>query len=550
MTEDKITIPSTPTVKQTSETSLVFSPLMKGRHRIFSDYEKVDKDNVVQVLNDTLPMYKVNASEIQYLWDYYRGQQPILKREKEIRPQINHQIVVNHAQEIVAFKIGYQLAEPLQYTSRSYESEKKDDKPESQNGLLVSIPSQMDEENDELEQINELNTLMFAEDKASCDRDLFEWMCVCGVGYRMIEADTADDYEDGGAPFEIYTLDPRFTYVVYSSAYHHKQIMSVWIGKDPATDKLIYNVYTDEKLFRIIDNEIVNGEGEGHTYGHNPIIEYKLNNARIGVFEPVLPLLDAINEIECNRLDGIAQSVQSLMKFVNCDIDEATFQAMVELGAVKVTTSEGVQSDVDIIKNDIDQTQTQVTKDDLYQAIVNICGIPNRNGTSGSSSDTGAAVLLRDGWTLAESHAKSYELQFKRSERDMLRVVLAICKQSKETNIDLRIRDIELAFNRRNYENLLTKVQSLTTMLNCNQIHPKLAFQMCNLFTDPEAAYLLSKEYVDERKEENPFNQLPPGMDNAQNGPSEDIEEEPKEGSQTNTPQPAQGDSGTPVPSA
>ena len=162
--------------------------LFKGRHRIFSDYEKIDADNVVAALNDTLPMHSVNAAEVQYLWDYYRGQQPILKREKEVRPEINNKIVVNHAQEIVAFKIGYQLAEPLQYTCRNYNSDSDD------------------VEGDDLKQINELNTLMFAEDKASCDRDLFEWMCVCGLGYRMTESDTEDDREDGGAPFELYTL--------------------------------------------------------------------------------------------------------------------------------------------------------------------------------------------------------------------------------------------------------------------------------------------------------------------------------------------------------
>lgn len=497
--------------------------LFKGRHRIFSDYEKIDADNVVAALNDTLPMHSVNAAEVQYLWDYYRGQQPILKREKEVRPEINNKIVVNHAQEIVAFKIGYQLAEPLQYTCRNYNSDSDD------------------VEGDDLKQINELNTLMFAEDKASCDRDLFEWMCVCGLGYRMTESDTEDDREDGGAPFELYTLDPRVTYVVYSSAYHHRQIMSVWIGKEAITEKVIYNVYTDEVLYVICDGKII--DTKPHTYKHNPIVEYKLNNARMGVFEPVLPLLDAINAVESNRLDGIEQTVQALMKFVNCDIDEATFKAMVELGAVKVTTTEGVQSDVDIIKNDLDQTQTQVTKDDLYQAIVNICGMPNRNGTSGSSSDTGAAVLLRDGWTLAESHAKSYELQFKRSERDMLRVVLEICRQSSDTRIDLRIRDIELAFNRRNYENILTKAQVLTTMLKSNQIHPELAFQACGMFTDPEAAYYQSKQYADEKAEkaEKQFQFAPVATGE---------EDDPKVGSQAGAPELEEGDDAAAAASA
>lgn len=503
------------------------SPLYKGRHRIYSDYEKVEATNVVAALNDTLSTFGVNAAEVQFLWDYYRGKQPILNREKEVRPEINNKIVVNHAQEIVAFKIGYQLAEPLQYTCRNYDNDSDD------------------VEGNDLKQINELNTLMFAEDKASCDRDLFEWMCVCGIGFRMVESDTEDDWEDGGAPFEIYTLDPRNTYVVYSSAYHHRQLMSVWVGKDSVTEETIYNVYTDEKLFRIKGNQIVNGNGvgESHTYGRNPIIEYKLNNARMGVFEPVLPLLDAINAVESNRLDGIEQTVQALMKFVNCDIDEATFKAMVELGAVKVTTTEGVQSDVDIIKNDLDQTQTQVTKDDLYQAVVNICGMPNRNGTSGSSSDTGAAVLLRDGWTLAESHAKSYELQFKRSERDMLRVVLAICKQSNETEIDLRIRDIELAFNRRNYENILTKAQVLTTMLKEGKIHPELAFQACGMFTDPEAAYYQSKQYADEKAQNQPqFAPVVAGDDG--------NEGDPKVGSQAGTPELEEGDDAANVASA
>lgn len=532
MSEQEITLPDKSAIKVTPADK---SPLLKGRTRIFANYDVVNEDNVVEALNYTLPFHHKNAADTQFLWDYYRGQQPILNREKEVRPEINNKIVENHAQEIVAFKIGYQLAEPLQYTCRNYETEGKQE-------------SSNEAEGDELIQINELNTLMFAEDKASCDRDLFEWLCVNGVGYRMIEADTEEDYEDGGAPFEIYTLDPHVTYVVYSSSYHHKPIMAVWIGCSN-DDKLIYNVYTKDTLYVIKDGKIA--DSKAHTYKHIPIVEYKLNNARMGVFEPVLPLLDAINVVESNRLDGIEQTVQALIKFINCDIDEVTFKAMLELGAVKVSTTEGVQSDVDVIKNDLDQSQTQVTKDDLYQAVVNICGMPNRNGTSGSSSDTGAAVLLRDGWTLAESHAKSYELQFKRSERDMLRVVLSICRQSSDTDIDLRIRDIELAFNRRNYENILTKSQVLTTMLDSGKIHPELAFQTCGLFTDPEAAYYLSKRYVEEMecKNQEMFQQIS-GQTQAEEGEEDNGENGPKEGSQAATPQPAQGDSGTPIPSA
>lgn len=459
------------------------STVYKGRIPIYTDYEEVTDENVMTILNESLPIFGINATQIRYLWNYYKGEQPILQREKEVRPEINNKIVENHAQEIVAFKLGYQLGEPLQYTCRTYEGESDDDaKPKR------------------LKDINELNTLMFAEDKESCDRDLFEWMCVGGVGYRMVESDSPEDIEEGGAPFEIYTLDPRNTFIIRSSAYHKKPVMAVWVGRNVDTKADIYNVYTETTYYRIENGEIT--DKQRHAYNGIPIIEYRLNNALMGVFEPVLPLLDAINAVESNRLDGIEQTVQALMKFINCDIDEETFLNMLKLGAIKITSMEGVQGDVDVIRNDLDQTSTQVTKEDLYQAIVNICGMPNRNGQGGSTSDTGAAVLLRDGWTLAESHAKSYELQFKRSERDFLRVVLGICELSSSTDIDLRIRDIELAFNRRNYENNLVKSQVLTTMLAESKVHPQLAFQYCGLFTDPDAAYMQSKEWWEKHQEE------------------------------------------------
>lgn len=453
--------------------------VMFGRRKLVTDYAEVDETCVIDALNEVLPAHRVNAAEIGYLWRYYKGQQPILDREKDVRPEINNATAENHAQEIVAFKTGYQLAEPLQYTCRKGDDEGYQKR---------------------LQQVKELNTLMFAEDKAACDRDLFEWMCVGGVGYRFIEADRECDTEDGGAPWELFALDPRKSGVAYPASYHSHPVFAFIEGRMPKTHEPVYTVFTDKLMLVVTGNKVVNCEP--HTYGHVPIVEYRLNNARMGVFEPVLPLLDAINTIESNRLDGIEQTVQALMKFINVDITASDFIDMLKLGGIKLeTTKEGAKSDVEVLKNDLDQTQTQVTKDDIYQAVLNICGMPSRASGS-TTADTGAAVILRDGWTAAESHAKSYELQFQRAEREALRVVLSICRQSKDTDIDLRIRDIELMFNRRNYENILAKSQVLTTMLKCSGIHPSLAFQSCGMFTDPDAAYAMSAEWAEKRGEE------------------------------------------------
>ncbi|WP_165170681.1 phage portal protein [Adlercreutzia sp. ZJ242] len=501
----------------------------KGRKVIYSDCELVDERNVVDVLQESLAAHAFNAAQIGYLWRYYKGVQPILWREKEVRPEIKNDVVENHAQEIVAFKIGYQLAEPLQYTCRM-QGGKADDG--EANG----------EYEDTLADVNELNTLMFAEDKASHDRDLFEWMCVCGLGYRMCEVDSEYDAEEGDAPFDLYVLDPRDTFVVRSSRYHHRMLMSVLISHDFDEGKTIYTVYTNSGYFEIVDGRIV--DSKPHTYRANPVVEYRLNNARMGVFEPVLPLLDAINKVESNRLDDIEQIVQALMVFKDCDISGDDYDEMREKGAVKIRSLDpSVKAAIEMLNNPLDQIGTQTVKEDLYQSVVNICGMPNRNGQGGSTSDTGAAVLLRDGWTLAESHAKSYELQFKRSERDFLRVAMSVCRQSKDCDLDLRIRDIELAFNRRNYENIMAKAQVLTTMLGTGKIHPQLAFQACGLFTDPDAAYKQSCEYAES-------NDVGVGEAALAVARSQAVEQGSQRGSQATVPEPDDGSSAANAASA
>lgn len=63
-----------------------------------------------------------NQADIDYLYRYYRGDQPILYREKEVRPEINNMVVENRANEIVSFKTGYLVGEPVQYVSRGGDS--------------------------------------------------------------------------------------------------------------------------------------------------------------------------------------------------------------------------------------------------------------------------------------------------------------------------------------------------------------------------------------------------------------------------------------------
>ena len=69
------------------------------------------------------------------------------------------------------------------------------------------------------------------------------------------------------------------------------------------------------------------------------------------------------------------------------------------------------------------------------------------------------------------------------------------CCEPPGVEMGLKLVNIESKFTRRNYDNIQTKSQVLTTMLDNPRIHPELAFTHCGLFLDPESAYLQSKDW-------------------------------------------------------
>ena len=441
-----------------------------GRKVIYTDVAEITESNVVEVLRKAYTVHLKNKIRMEYLYSYYKGNQPVLGRKKEVRPEICNRVVENRANEIVSFKVGYLMGEPIQYVSRG------DDK-------------------EVAESVTRLNDYVSAEDKASKDKELAEWWHICGTAYRMVLPDDTDEREEDEAPFEIYTLDPRYSFVIRFNGLGTPVVMGVkYVTMEDGT--LIFSCYTANHFYEI-DNTWGIRKSEDQILGI-PIIEYPMNTARLGAFEIVLPLLDAINNVDSNRLDGVEQFIQALMLFHNVDISSDDYTKLRQDGAIKFKDIDPqLKAEIKYLVEEMNQTQTQTLIDHLYDTILTICGMPNRNGGS-STSDTGSAVIMRDGWSAAEARAKDSELIFKQSEKEFLKLTLRICRDL--ANLNLKLSQVEIRFTRRNYENIQEKANVLTSMLNNNKIAPILAFTHCGMFSDPQIAYAMSREYAEEQE--------------------------------------------------
>lgn len=443
-----------------------------GRRVIYSDATAITAENVAEEVRKAYLVHATNQAEIKKLHKIYRGETDILGKVKEIRESINHKINENRAWEIVNFYNGYLFGEPVQYVRR--ENVKKND---ADDAIAADI--------------NALNGYMFSAGKAACDKRLGEWMLIAGVGYRLTLPNPKWEKDSDEPPFLMYSLKPEQTFVIRSTSVDERDLATVHVVKQESGD-LIFSVYTDDYYYEF--KEFGKVKSTPHTVGMNPIVEYPLEASRLGVFEVVVDLLNALNELQSNRMDDIVQFVNSFLAIFGAEMNKETRDRLEEWKMLFLPDG----TDAKYLSANLNQADVQTLKNDILEAIITITGIPNRNGGS-STSDTGSAVIMRDGWQDAEARAKGVETMFKEAETKTLKLVLRILRDTVGTT--LKLADIDTHFTRRNYENIASKSQVLVAMLNNPKIHPELAFAHCGMFPDPESAYLQSKAYYDEQME-------------------------------------------------
>ena len=194
-------------------------------------------------------------------------------------------------------------------------------------------------------------------------------------------------------------------------------------------------------------------------------------------------------------MDAIEQFVQSWVKFINCEIDVDNFNQMKMAGALVVKSPNGLETkaDVDIMTQELNQTESQVAKDDLWNNALSILAIPNKQGNTGG--DTQGAVELRNGWDFSKGRAKLKDSYVIEAEKRFAKVALNVIRIAGN-NLNLKSADFSVNITHSPTDNLYTKTQALAQMLTSG-IHPLVATTTCGLWGDSEKVYLQSKPYLD-----------------------------------------------------
>ena len=447
-----------------------------GRRVLYDDYYGKDLNSgtveervtiITKILNDVWSLHNQNVGEINYLENYYRGYQPILGKHKDVRPTINNIILENNAFWVVNFKVGYVFGSPYRFIQKGD----------------VANP-----------QIDILNNYVQAEDKYAKDSELAESLYTNGIAHRLI----LPTPKNPNSPFSIENLDSKNAFIVYSSYSGNEKLMGVTYSKGVRTGTVKGSVYTRTGYYEFTMGNPFSGFDvkfvKNHILKEIPIFEYRLNKWRLGIIEVVMSIFNAINRIDSGDLDGLEQYIQSIMVFINNEIDKKEYREILDLGAVQLNTADPSRpADLKLLQNELKHDNTKVLHDRLLNTALQIIGIPTTQERS-SGGDTGMARQLSDGWEMANRRALQDENNFKMCSKPEVELMLNICEKQNSGITTLTMQELEMKSTRNNSDNFLTKAQGMSNLITSG-VSPDIAFATSGLFSDSNDVYAKSMDF-------------------------------------------------------
>lgn len=474
-----------------------------GRKKIFCYEPSINQQNVQRVVSNAFLVHDQNVSEIDWLFQLYRGSDSII--ENRVRTgtneNINHRAFVSYYSLIADYKANLFMQNPVVYVNADGEER-------------VS------------ESLREYNKIHRGSHKYARDKKTAIHTAVCGIGWRFLE------YNARGKIIKDSVLSPQSVFAIYGDDTDDESMAIVYMTQELDESKTVfpditgelgvtdystkkrYTVYTDDFIYTWVDGDDTVGVSETMPWGC-PIVEYKMNPFYIGAFERVTSLIHLLSVLRSDGVNGVVQSVAGLifgknigLPMLEPDDDEETIEwkeKEIERFRTQlrdhrqlwvVEPKDSPVSSIEYIATELFNADIDVLYRGLIDDIVSITRIPRSVVDIGGSGNSGAAQTA-SGIPQALEDAQNAEPYWYESERQHCRIELAMAHRGGRLE-RLDDGDLEFAMQRSIMADPVIGAQTYSQYIAVG-VKPSDAARLAQITADPEA---WEKRILDWRDEE------------------------------------------------
>lgn len=252
---------------------------------------------------------------------------------------------------------------------------------DTMNGFFIGIPIKVG--CDDVQVSEYVEYLDQYNDQDDNNAELSKLCSIYGKGYEMY-------YVDDRGEIGITYLSPEEAFMIYDDSILERPRYFCRVYKD-ADDTSYISISDDEKvqyasleggLHWIADDEKIHG------FNGVPATEFRENEEEIGIFEPVLTMINEYNEAVSEKANDVAYFADAYMKVLGAKLDDKTLEQIRDNRIINFPgTLESGQLEVDFLQKPDGDTSQEHLLDRLEKLIFQISMVANISDENfGSSS--------------------------------------------------------------------------------------------------------------------------------------------------------------------
>lgn len=382
-----------------------------------------------KMIRSVMAEHNLNLARLRQLRAYYDGDAPIMHRQRSSGLP-NNRIAHPIARYIANITSGYLVGNPVGYTM-----------PE-ENGTLDAI----------LAVFKRISV-------SSIDTENARNAAIYGRGVEYL-------HMDANAEVKICALSPENAFVVYDDTHESNPLFGVYYtprydeqGTPDGFNAWIMGaayirriVATDAAFSSISEVELTQ-----HYFGGVPIIEYWNGDDERGDFECVLPLIDAYDKLESDRINDKEQFVDALLVLTGCtlDVDERGRTPGQQLREDKALSLPDSQASAQYLTNTLHESDIDILRRAINEDIHKYAMVPDLSDQNFAANASGVAMRYK---LLGLEYLTGIKEQwFREGLRMRLRLITNVLAVQGNAAIDAN--DIEISMPRSMPSNMQEKAE-------------------------------------------------------------------------------------------
>lgn len=375
----------------------------------------------MDLINECIEEHKAMLPRYEYLENLYLGFHNIFKRPEKDDWKPDHRLAVGFPRYITDTFIGYAYGKPIKLQSP-------------------------DEEFDEALQV-------FGKRNAIRDhnKELAKSACKYGHAFEYM-------YQNEDTETRVTKFTPKQMFIVYDDSVAERALFVVRYGRHgikSKTPEAIYGEILTPSEIIPFDNDKL-GEAVVNPYGKIPVVEWKLNEERIGLYEPVAGLVETYNAALGEKANDVESFAEAYLAIMGAELDEDGIR---HIRDNRIINLYGTDNAKDVLvqflqKPTADGTQENLL-DRLETLIYETAMVANISDESFGNATSGTALAYK--LQAMSNLAESFDGKVEKSIRKRLKL---FCTLSTNTTNPYAYEDVEITFTRNVPKNLLEEAQT------------------------------------------------------------------------------------------